>query len=365
MSRLRRILPGESFPVPHFENILEYRNQLGFFDLRNGKMLSVCDGMVRLPFLNNEFSVPFEVLVAISTKGFKIPLASWDKLKVLYVEPSEEMDINNMVLAPVEPIAAQGLEGFFEIPGFSSYVISRSGELYSRNVGRLLRPYVDAMGYSMFGLNPDLGARTILGTHRLLALAFLPYPEGVDKMDVNHKDGVKSNNDLKNLEWVTRKGNCDHAYSSGLRIDNVPVLVRNAFSKEVLEFYSYAECSRHLNLNFESIRIRAQSEGSVLYFPGLQFKVKSCRNDWVDFEDPEKQFIESRLPKSYILTKLETGEETLASSAKEAGKIIGITGQYLPEKLSTTGEYIRNGYKLKYLSLESYAKSLFDEIRNR
>lgn len=58
------------------------------------------------------------------------------------------------------------------------------------------------------------GKRTLLYIHRLVAMYFLENPFKLP--EVNHKDGNKSNNNVDNLEWITREDNQKHASENNL-----------------------------------------------------------------------------------------------------------------------------------------------------
>lgn len=82
--------------------------------------------------------------------------------------------------------------------------------------GRVLVCAVASTGYRAVSLQDRrTGKQKQRLVHRLVALAFLgPAPQGTQ---VNHKDGVKTNNRPTNLEYVTPKQNTHHAMRAGLR----------------------------------------------------------------------------------------------------------------------------------------------------
>lgn len=105
-----------------------------------------------------------------------------------------------------------------EIPDFPKYYADEQGNIYSRKKGnnlRKLKPQFQKLWdyYSVKIIDKD-GNKRNMTIHRLIALTYLPNPNNLE--EVNHIDGVKTNNTLSNLEWVSRSENLKHAFRLGL-----------------------------------------------------------------------------------------------------------------------------------------------------
>lgn len=98
------------------------------------------------------------------------------------------------------------------VPGFKKHFwISESGVLISRRTKRILSQNITPTGYYTHAtrIGGRDGSNHCFKIHRLVGLAFIPNPE--NKLQINHIDGVKTNNHVSNLEWTTAQENTIHA----------------------------------------------------------------------------------------------------------------------------------------------------------
>jgi hypothetical protein len=94
------------------------------------------------------------------------------------------------------------------------YKVSNKGKVKNSLTNKRLSPGKDKDGYLqviIYDVNGKAWTRKI---HRLVALAFIPNPKNYP--EINHINGDKTDNSVKNLQWVTRKENMEHAWKIGL-----------------------------------------------------------------------------------------------------------------------------------------------------
>ena len=90
----------------------------------------------------------------------------------------------------------------------------RGYEYTYKRKGRILKNVLRSNGYYNVSLLNNSGKAKQIAVHRLVGLTFLE--NTLNKPQLNHIDGVKTNNSLDNLEWVDARENSIHAFKLGL-----------------------------------------------------------------------------------------------------------------------------------------------------
>ncbi len=115
----------------------------------------------------------------------------------------------------------KGYEGYYEVSslgrvkslGKTYQVTTKHKTRTQYSQPRITSQVYDRDGYLKVGLIRDK-TNTQFKVHRLVAMAFLDNPQ--NKSQVNHKNGIKDDNRVENLEWATPKENVIHAHKTGL-----------------------------------------------------------------------------------------------------------------------------------------------------
>lgn len=235
-------------------------------------------------------------LIALHFKRILIPKESFGFVEGFNIDSNlENNEASNVGYRFKEPIESKKHKGHFYVPGFNQLVINREGVALFENTGATLKYYVlngdkkkNTKGGYMVGSAACInGIAAPASRHRMLCMTFMPYGNDIDRLVTNHIDGVPGNDDINNLEIVTRRANNIHAYQNNLKSQQMAVLCRNVKTMEVTEYYSVAECGRALGMKCDegSITYRLRTAFCTIFDGKYQFKYKSDTRDWLAVED--------------------------------------------------------------------------------
>ena len=167
-----------------------------------------------------------------------------------------------------------GYEGYYEISNLGNVLSlervieyeykTKSGTIIKRSVkkSKKLKTHICEGGYYSTDFQVN-GIKETVTIHRLIAEAFIPNPE--NKPTVNHKDGIKTNIAISNLEWATYGENNQHAVDNNLRqspwtgkfgIDNPkskPIIQYDKLNNKINEFVNAREAKRITGINYKHI----------------------------------------------------------------------------------------------------------------
>lgn len=160
------------------------------------------------------------------------------------------------------------IEIYKDVVGYEGlYQVSNLGNVKSfikNNVnGKIIKPINNGTGYYRVGLCINNKQRYFL-IHRLVANAFIDNPNNYNQ--VNHINGIKSHNNVNNLEWCNQSHNNNHALKSGLRVH--PIGDKHKLSKKIINIQSgeiyYSALTLSLKLGINRVTLYRMLNGRTI-----------------------------------------------------------------------------------------------------
>lgn len=156
-----------------------------------------------------------------------------------------------------------GYEGMYEvssegrIKSLERDIICKNG-VKKHKKERILKGSLDRYGYLQVNLHNAKGRYKLLLVHRIVAGTFIPNPE--NKPQVNHKDEIKTNNHIENLEWMTNKENSNYGTRSerSAKAQSKSVAQYSKDGKLIKIWISTNEAGRQLGLSNGNISLAAR-----------------------------------------------------------------------------------------------------------
>ena len=150
-----------------------------------------------------------------------------------------------------------------ELIDWNEYPCGANGQIYSHLIKKYLKGATDEDGYTVISLKCIDGKKRTFRLHRVIYTYFYgTIPEG---MQINHKNEIKTDNRLCNLELVTPKENCNwgtrnerqaakmrgvpkpYMTERNKRLCSKPVVAINEEGNVILEFSSAAEAENKMD----------------------------------------------------------------------------------------------------------------------
>ena len=215
-----------------------------------------------------------------------------------------------------------------ELERYKGYYITDDGIVFSKRFNRPLKAFVNESGYMVVSLTKN-GKSTQERVHRLVAETFIENTE--NKPQINHINGVKTDNRVENLEWCTSNENIKHRYYA-LK-NGVMRKVRCVETGEVFE----SERQAREKCGYNSQRIGEACRNGI--------KVNGLHWEYVDYEhNPKDKPTKTQI----IINAFSRGNKTIAEVSKETGidrRLVGmIKKKYIDEICEEiTDKEVQNG----------------------
>ena len=156
---------------------------------------------------------------------------------------NENQIINSVESEVWKPVV--GYEGLYEVSNIGRV---RSINFHKSGKAKVMRPSLNTWGYPIVDLRKN-SKRHSYTVHRLVALAFIPNPDNLP--EINHKNEIKNDNTVENLEWCTRKYNIN--YGTAIKRRSKLIVEFDNNGNVVGKWKSACEASRYYKIGRKNI----------------------------------------------------------------------------------------------------------------
>lgn len=226
------------------------------------------------------------------------------------------------------PLECPTFKGYYFVPGFTDYCISKDGDLKSIRSGKSIVWSITQPveiknitgGYRVTSIYTDFRKRRGVSRHRLLALTFLNPRFFIGNLTVNHLNGIPGDDRLNNLEFCSYSQNTTHAYRTGLYKNKTrKIIALNWMTGEELNFQLIAVAAETLGLTHNLITHRLNKPNNIKYADGWRFK--DAGTEWLTLNERVGQTATDVCVVGRCLTSMQV---VIFGSYKEASRLTGI-----------------------------------------
>lgn len=260
--------------------------------------------------------------------------------------------MNNLAdLETVIPEPVLDKLGFFYFPDDKRLCVDRQGNVANVETGKVRRGYTspETGGVIIFVTSPDGKAKSYT-VHRIVARTFIGRPsrhtaKDISELEVNHVNGIRFDNRIENLEWVTPTENKLHSHLARLHPSDKPVVAFSPATSEMRHYHSLKACAESFELSRATLfkHLDSGNSGTKQKF-GFYFKYDDD-TPWNLTAGAGTLGI-GTAHLNLVVTDLKTGIKAIIKNAKGAAELIGVPYGKLYRVISKTREFKNENYSV-------------------
>lgn len=150
------------------------------------------------------------------------------------------------------------------------------------------------------------------------------------------------------MEWSTRSENCLHAYKTGLRTDNTPILVKDLRDGSVVRYYSLWECARNFEVEGSSIHNELKPYNYGKVYKNYYILIREG-NEWPKVGADAIGLHRNGVAKVVVARNVETEEIKIFNSVGIASKYFNLLGGTLLVHIKRNGPRPYHGWSFRYM----------------